>query len=156
MLQLHHLFAFITTAPYECRFYKILKGGDRSVDYKFYKMICDDVLDFSSWYRFAGAAGTQLSTSCVPMHRCGTEFPLWMDGEYPTEEEGRVRRRVCQSFSTGSTGSYDCCHLKTAITVRKCSGFYVHKFSPPPWCSARYCGCSPKGKPQNSLGVIIN
>ena len=143
VLQLNHLFAFITTAPYECRFYKILKGGDRSVDYKITKEICDDGLDFNSWYRFMGAAGTQLSTSCVPRYRCGTEYPLWMDGEYPTEDEGRVRRRVCQSFW------YDCCHLKTAISVRNCSGFYVHKFSPPPYCSGRFCGFSPKGKSQN-------
>ena len=150
VLQLNHFFTFITTAPYECRFYKILKGGDRSVDYKINKGICDDVLDFNSWYRFMGAAGTQLSTSCVPIHRCGTTYPLWMDGEYPTEDEGRVRRRVCQILW------YGCCHWKTEISVRNCRGFYVHKFSPPPYCSARYCGFSPKGKSQNSLGVIIN
>ena len=85
MLQLNHFFAFITTASYECRFYKILKGGDRSVDYKITKEICDDGLDFNSWYRFMGAAGTQLSTSCVPWYRCGTKYPLWMDGEYPID-----------------------------------------------------------------------
>ena len=144
MLQLNHFFAFITIAPYECRFYKILKDGDRSIDYKVRKGICDDVLDFSSWYRFMGAAGTQLSTSCVPMYRCGASLPLWMDGEYPTEDEGRVKRRVCQSW-------IGCCSLKTEISVRNCGGFYVHKFSPPPYCSGRYCGFSPKGKFQNSV-----
>ena len=148
MPHLNHFFAFITTASYECRFYKILKGGDRSVDYKVNKGICDDVLDFNSWYRFMGAAGTQLSTSCVPVYLCGTTYPLWMDGEYPTEDEGRVKRRVCQGFT-------DCCYWKTEIIVRNCGGFYVHKFSPPPVCAAgyagRYCGFSPKGNFQNSF-----
>ena len=145
MLQLNHFVAFITTASYECRFYKILKDGDRSVDYKVNKGICDDVLDFNSWYRFMGAAGTQLSTSCVLGIRCGATLPLWMDGEYPTEDEERVKRRVCQSSSLG------CCYWKTEISVRNCGGFYVHKFSPPPRCSGRYCGFSPKGKFQNSV-----
>ena len=139
MLQLNHFFAFITTASYECRFYKILKGGDRSVDYKITKEICDDGLDFNSWYRFMGAAGTQLSTSCVPSYRCGAFFPLWMDGEYPTEDEGRVRRRVCETYGS-------CCFSKTEISVRNCSGFYVHKFSPPPDCPDRYCGNRAAGK----------
>ena len=144
MLQLNHFVTFITTASYECRYYKILKDGDRSVDYKFNKKICDDVLDFNSWYRFMGAAGTQLSTSCVPKYRCGTGAPLWMVGEYPTEDEGRVKRQVCQSWS-------DCCRWKTEISVRNCSGFYVHKFSPPPLCDGRYCGFSPKGKFYDSV-----
>ena len=149
MLQLNHFFAFIITASYECRFYKILKDGDRSVDKKVNKLTCDDVLDFNSWYRFMGAAGTQLSTSCVPEYRCGTVWPLWMDGKYPTEDEGRVKRWVCQR------GWSDYCAWKTEISVRNCGGYYVHKFSPPPYCSGRYsgryCGFSPKGKFQNSI-----
>ena len=144
MLRLNHFFAFITTASYECRFYKILKGGDRSVDNKVNKKICDDVLDFNSWYRFMGGAGTQLSTSCVPLNRCGTTFPVWMDGEYPTEDEGRVKRRVCLKDINS------CCRLETVISVRKCGGFYVHKFPLPPYCPGRYCGYSPTGKSQNS------
>ena len=133
-------FSLFTTAPYECRYYKILKDGDRSVDYKVNKRICDDGLDFNSWYRFMGAAGTQLSTSCVPRYRCGTWFPLWMDGEYPTEDEGRVKRRICE------TAGGRCCYSKTEISVRTCDGFYVHKFSPPPDCPDRYCGDRTTGK----------
>ena len=133
-------FSLFTTAPYECRYYKILKDGDRSVDYKVNKRICDDVLDFNSWYRFMGAAGTQLSTSCVPEDRCGTTWPLWMDGEYPTEDEGRVKRWICET----AVGS--CCYSKTEISVRTCDGFYVHKFSPPPDCPDRYCGDRTTGK----------
>ena len=143
ILQLNQFFTFFfTTASYECHFYEILKGGDRSVDYKSNKRICDDALDFSGWYRFMGAAGTQMSTSCAPKDRCGTRWPLWMNGEYPTEEEGRVKRRVCDV-------GY-CCQLQTEISVRNCSGFYVHKFSPPPICPGRYCGYSPAGKAYNS------
>ena len=145
MLQLNQFFTFITAASYECRFYKILKDGDCSVDSKVNKGICDYNVDFNSWYRFMGAAGTQLSTSCVPRNRCGTSFPLWMDDEYPTEDEGRVKRRVCQSWN-------GCCRWNTKVSVRNCGGFYVHKFSPPPKYSGRYCGYSPKGESQNSTG----
>ena len=143
MLQLNQFFTFITTASYECRFYKILKDGERSIDKKGNKLTCDDNLDFNSWYRFMGAAGTQLPTSCVLQYRCGTRFPLWMDEDYPKEDEGRVKRRICQS-------SHRCCHWNTKVSVRNCGGFYVHKFSPPPQYPGRYCGYSPNGKSQNS------
>ena len=141
MLQQDNVFPLVfTTAPYECRYYKILKDGDRSVDYKGKTSLCDDVLDFGSWYRFMGAAGTQLSTSCVPYDRCGANYPLWMDGEYPTVDKGRVKRPICET-----TGS-NCCYSRTEISVTNCDGFYVHKFSTPPDCPDRYCGDRRKGK----------
>ena len=37
------------------------------------------------WFRFAGLAGTRISSKCVPHNRCGTSAPLWTDKPMPTQ-----------------------------------------------------------------------
>ena len=96
---------------------------------------CDSGL--SGWYRFGGAAGTIMATSCVSQHQCGTHAPGWMNGAHPTVADGKVTRTVCYHyFST-------CCQWSNNIEVVNCGQYYVYKLlSTPPEhpCNLRYCG----------------
>lgn len=100
---------------------------------------CDrtDLEEEEAWYRFTGEAGTRMAKKCVPVGRCGTNAPGWLNGTHPEDEdEGVVNRTVCFHWKN------DCCHWKTAVKVRNCGGFYLYYLKRDPWggCSYRYCG----------------
>ena len=94
---------------------------------------CDNYLPFG-WYRFRGAAGTQMPTKCVGKNRCSSHAPGWLNASHPSVEDGIVIAKVCFHWSSG------CCTWSTYIRVRNCSGFYVYELRPPPACWLRYCG----------------
>ena len=104
---------------------------------------CDSHLTFG-WYRFRGAAGTQMPTSCVGMNRCGTHAPGWLNRVHPSIAEGIVPATVCFHWNSG------CCEWYTNIRVRNCGGFYVYELGPPPNCQLRYCG-NGGGKKQTDI-----
>ena len=93
---------------------------------------CDYQLP-SGWYRFRGAAGTEMPTSCVGNYRCGSYAPGWLSGSHPSVAGGAVNATVCFHY-------FGCCDLSTSIRVRNCSGFYVYELGPTPGCWLRYCG----------------
>ena len=120
----------------ECYNYSYLTEAERSMGY--YNRLngylkCDRFLPFG-WYRFDGAAGTEMPTSCVGQYRCGTHAPGWLNGSHPRVTDGIVTAKVC--FHWGS----DCCLWSANIRVRNCSGFYVYELVPPRGCHLRYCG----------------
>ena len=120
----------------ECYNYSYLTEVERSMGYYngYYGYFqCDNILPFG-WYRFGGAAGTEMPTSCVGQYRCGTRSPGWLNGSHPRATDGIVRAKVC--FHTNS----DCCLWSANIRVRNCSGFYVYELVPPRGCHLRYCG----------------
>ena len=118
----------------ECQNYQSLTSAFRKVTYTYYTILCDSSLG-PGWFRFQGAAGTRMSTSCPPSYRCNTHAPGWLNGGHPTVADGRVTRQVC--FHWGS----NCCYHYTNINVRNCGSFYVYYFSGTGgWCHARYCG----------------
>ena len=86
------------------------------------------------WYRFTGAAGTMMPTSCVPKHYCGTHAPGWLSGSHPTSVGQVVNSKVCFHWS----GS--CCHWHANIQIKKCTSFFVYKLVRTPVCWLRYCG----------------
>ena len=92
------------------------------------------------WYRFTGAAGTQMPTSCVPKHYCGTHAPGWLSGSHPTRIGQVVNAKVC--FHWGAS----CCHWNANIQIKRCNGFYVYKLARTPVCWLRYCGNAGFGK----------
>ncbi|XP_068694611.1 uncharacterized protein [Montipora foliosa] len=94
---------------------------------------CDSSLSFG-WYRFRGAAGTQMPTACVGQNRCSSHAPGWLNSSHPSVEDGTVAAKVCFHWTSG------CCTWYTNIRVRNCSGFYVYELRPTPTCSLRYCG----------------
>ena len=116
----------------ECTSYSSLTSGDRKTTYITQFHQCDSNLD--GWYRFQGAAGTRMPTSCPPEHRCNTYATGWLNGGHPTVADGKVTRQVCFHYFS------KCCWQSTNIEVRNCGSFYVYRFSGTPHCELRYCG----------------
>jgi len=110
--------------------YQNLTDGKRKYDYVAVNEKCDSRLD--GWYRFQGAAGTKMVTTCPPMHRCDTSFPIWLNGSHPTVAAGKVTRNVCINKSP-------CCDIFFPIQVKNCSSYYIYKLYEPGQCPARYC-----------------
>lgn len=116
----------------ECQNYQTLSDLTRKDSYVMQSLTCDDSL-VPGWYRFQGAPGARMPTSCVPMNRCNTAASGWLDGSHPTVAEGNVSRKVCFSFM----GS--CCMTNTYINIRNCGSYYVYYLQPVPQCDLRYC-----------------
>ena len=127
--------SFVFSVARECSNYTVLSKADRLVSGG-HKHECDNNL--SGWYRFNGAAGTQMPEYCVPAYSCGTHAAGWLNGRHPTVEEGAISRQVCFSYS-------GCCSSNTYTTVRNCSGFYIYWFNPT-GCYYRYCGIQGNGQ----------
>ena len=122
----------LLTLAVECKSYSSLTSGDRKHKYITQSTQCDRNL--KGWFRFQGAAGTRMPTSCPPKYRCNTNAPGWLNGGHPTVANGKVTRQICFHWSS------NCCYWSTNIEVRNCSSFYVYHFSGTPGCYSRYCG----------------
>ena len=120
---------------------------DRITTYKG-SVKCDSSLG-KGWYRFAGDAGTQMPTKCVPKLQCGTHAPGWLSGAHPTVGEGAVQRKVCFHWSSG------CCQWSSNILVRNCGGFFVYELDRPPACNLRYCGEKTQGRNSMEHGLFF-
>ena len=125
------IFYFLILAA-ECTSYSSLNNGDRKTTYIKKTYLCDDKV--SGWYRFEGAAGIRMPTSCPPIDRCNTAATGWLNGGHPTVADGKVTRQVCFHWNS------NCCNWSTNIEVRNCGSFYVYRFSGTPTCQLRYCG----------------
>ena len=115
-----------------CKNYQNLTDVERRYDYVTINPKCDSTLN--GWYRFQGAAGTKMVTTCPPVDRCDTTFPVWLSGNHPIVAEGEVQRKACiHRFE-------DCCDSSLFIQVKNCSFYYIYKLLYPGVCSTRYCG----------------
>lgn len=124
-----------------CRHYVSLSDRERAAGvHRGNTLKCDQKDLDVKWYRFLGAAGTQMPTSCVPKHHCGTHAPGWLAGSRPTRLGQVVNARVC--FHWGS----NCCNWNANIQIKRCNGFYVYKLAKTPVCWLRYCGNAGFGK----------
>ncbi|KAL9961340.1 hypothetical protein ACROYT_G030258 [Oculina patagonica] len=117
----------------DCQNYQILSDAERKHDYPtgWYPQ-CDNNLN--GWYRFQGAAGTQMAATCPLANKCDTNFPGWFNDVHPTVAEGTVYRKVC--FHKGGI----CCGSWLNIQVKNCDTYFIYKLVSPPGCNARYCG----------------
>ena len=77
--------------------------------------------------------------TCVPIRRCGTHAPGWLNGKHPTVAEGAVTRQVCYHWSN------KCCMWENNIRVRNCGAFYVYELVKTPTYYLRYCGSDGAG-----------
>ncbi|XP_073252205.1 uncharacterized protein [Porites lutea] len=118
----------------ECQNYQSLNAADRKITYKTWRGFCDRSI-IHGWYRFEGAAGTRLPTSCTPGNRCGTHATSWLTNGHPSVADGRVRKRVCFSLN-GDCYYYRCVN----IIIRNCGSYYVYELVRTPGCHYRYCG----------------
>ena len=110
--------------------YKNLSDAERKYDYVTVNQKCDNTLN--GWYRFEGAAGTKMVTTCPPTDRCDAAFPIWLNGSHPTVAEGKVTRNVC-------INKHACCAIFFPIQVKNCRSYYIYNFLTPSDCPARYC-----------------
>ena len=94
--------------------------------------VCDN--GAKGWYRFEGAAGTRMPTSCSPTHRCNSHLPGWLSCAHPTQADGQVYRTVFFHWYS------DCCYKSITVKVINCGGYYVYYINGTPWCHLRYCG----------------
>ena len=125
------------------------------------KYWCDKRNGFRNegWYRFAGKAGTHLSTDPPAfLHGetnyrecCGTNYVGWMKGEHPTINDGLVEREFCFQTTSGE------CQWTIMSKVRTCpvnteyktfrgriwgtDTFYVYLLKIPKYmgCNSGYC-----------------
>lgn len=124
----------------ECSNHMFLEEAGRSMSYSNVGSIkCDSGLQLG-WYRFRGAAGTMIATSCVPMNKCGTQVTGWLQGRHPPPSAGVIQAMVCFHGSSG------CCQWSSYIGVRNCGSFYVYELAPAQFCNLRYCGNGHHGK----------
>jgi len=114
-----------------CNNYKNLTDAGRKYDYVTVNAKCDYTLN--GWYRFQGAAGTKMVTTCPPEKRCDANFPAWLSGDHPTVADGKVTRKVCIRKQE------DCCQENVSIKVKNCGSYYIYKLSNPGVCETRYC-----------------
>ena len=115
-----------------CQKYQNLTDGTRKYDHITVQSKCDDTLIFG-WYRFQGAAGTKVATTCPPVNRCDTSSPVWLNGKHPSVAEGTVQRNFC-IHQIGN-----CCHSSFKVYVKNCSSYYMYKLFYPGVCNTRYC-----------------
>ena len=87
----------------------------------------------SGWFRFQGAAGTRMATSCPPEYRCNTNAPGWLNGGHPSVADGQVTRQVCFNWNRL------CCHGTINVQVRNCGSYYVY-YLRDYGGTTRYCG----------------
>ena len=132
----------------ECKHYELLSDRQRAAGvHRGNTLKCDQKdLVTPKWYRFTGAAGTQMPTSCVPQHYCGTHAPGWLSGSHPTRVGQIINGKVCFHWSKS------CCNWHASIQIKRCNGFYVYKLSRTPVCWLRYCGNAGFGE----LKIVTN
>ena len=123
-----------------CTNYTVLSEADRAQGNAQPPHNRNDYDLVTGWYRFQGAAGDRMPDKCVLMYRCGTKYPVWLNGLHPTVTEGVVTRIVCYSDYS------DCCWDSNIIKVKNCSSYYVYELQRtlPVYC--RYCGNAGAGK----------
>ncbi|XP_047241540.1 uncharacterized protein LOC124880462 [Girardinichthys multiradiatus] len=119
-----------------CASYTILNDTWRSTDNTDHNFLqCDRYIAWNGWYRFyLGQSSAQIPEKCVAERRCGTHFPLWINGAHPVQFNEIVTRTVCSSYY----GS--CCYFTPhTIQIKLCYGYYVYKLQRPSTCMLAYC-----------------
>ncbi|XP_007516650.2 uromodulin [Erinaceus europaeus] len=114
-----------------CQEHSVLDEYWRSTEY-WPGFSCDTNL--SGWYRFVGQGGVRLAQSCVPVLRCNTAAPMWLNGSHPSSVDGIVSRTACAHWSG------HCCLWDVPVQVKACpGGYYVYNLTAPPECHLAYC-----------------
>ncbi|XP_054433189.1 pancreatic secretory granule membrane major glycoprotein GP2 isoform X2 [Pteronotus mesoamericanus] len=115
-----------------CQNYTQLDDPSRSTENTEGVRNCDR--DLQGWFRFVGGGGIRMPETCVPVHRCQTDAPMWLNGTHPTLREGTVTRTACAQWSG------NCCYWNTKIQVKACpGGYHVYRLEGSPACNLRYC-----------------
>ena len=124
--------------------YKELDNSRRSVQSQWkpgQTPLCDrDHVTVSGWYRFTSFVGGEMPTSKVDMNRCGTHYPIWLDGTtgaHPTKTTDPVANiTACINILDLRGG----CFRHFTVGVKLCPGnFFVYFLKKISRCAAVYC-----------------
>ena len=103
--------------------------------------LCDrDHVTVSGWYRFTSFVGGKMPTSKVNINRCGTHYPIWLDGTtgaHPTRTTDPVANiKACINIWELRGG----CYRHFTVGVKLCPGnFFVYYLQKITACYAAYC-----------------
>ena len=139
------MFLLVDSLANPCQGYKNLSDASRSARNTPKAFASDNSID--GWYRFTGDTGERMAEYEVRwdsgIFRCGSRAHGWLNGNLPTQPEGKVYRRAC--FTRNGMQ----CWRRTRIKVRNCGDFFVyllHGFSHYRFGSyLRYCGVGETG-----------
>lgn len=87
----------------------------------------------NGWYRFDSYVGNDLVSVQQPMMKCGTRYPVWLNGNLPLVSDKTVNRTCCIS------GINNTCSSTVNIQIRNCSDFNVYHLSQLQQSSSGYC-----------------
>ena len=126
---------FAADLPAECTDYTELAEADRNVGWEYDYARCDSWIPADGqWFRFVGAAGTQMPEYDPDEYACGTHAAGWLNGAHPVTPGETVTREVCYSWTPGP------CWQANDIEITHCGDYYVYNLYQPLSCSYRYCG----------------
>ncbi|CAG2248812.1 unnamed protein product [Mytilus edulis] len=97
---------------------------DRNTEY------CDTSIEHT-WYKLS--TEEKLTNTCPGQQTCGSEKPIWINGDIPSETDNVLEQNACLPNST------NCCGNVIPIKVKNCSDFLVYKLAPSRDCTERYC-----------------
>ncbi|CAC5391220.1 unnamed protein product [Mytilus coruscus] len=106
-----------------CSNYTLMKYVDRravanELDFGNFYAISDDFLD-SGWYRIQSDAGEYMPTEPPGSFRCGTWYPIWLNGTLPTNFGEEIVGEVCvQGFKNNCSETWN-------IDIKYCFGNYL-------------------------------
>ena len=123
---------FYPIVPSECASYTVLNETKRRETFGIGPGYSDHTL-IQGWYRFKANGYTRMIDNCIPLYRCGGDFPGWLKGGHPSLADGIVERTACFH------GMKMCCSRPTTIRVRECSGYYVYELRTSPSAKHVYC-----------------
>lgn len=122
------------TLPSQCMTYTTNNDSTRNVASGL-GALCDNTLT-AGWYRFMGAAGTQISTSTVSRDTCTTYYGGSFSGTMPSTAGTTTYGKMC--FNKNGELCY-ASYSGGIIGVTNCNGYYVYYLPPVSSCPTRYC-----------------
>lgn len=104
------------------------RGGN--CDYNDQKETCDAAI-LPGWYRATGANGNlRMQETVAEYSKCGTKFPIWLNGAHPTASDGEVEMTLQQALTNRTMST----------TVKNCNDeYFVYKLQPTSTCPEAYC-----------------
>ncbi|CAF2041384.1 unnamed protein product [Rotaria magnacalcarata] len=123
-----------SSLPFQCSNYTTITDETRSPDYSG-SSSCDNATfpNSPAWFRFTGSGGTLLASCPIDEYRCGTDYPGWYSGIYPSLAGAVTSGSVCYN----SNGNL--CYYTSSILITNCNGFYIYYLTQPSECNLRYC-----------------
>ena len=135
----------VDTLSNPCQGYKNLSDASRSARNTLGPITNDNSI--YGWYRFMGGAGDRLAEYELRWtngtYRCASKAHGWLNGEYPSQSEGKVYREVCFTYSGTK------CWQRTRIKIKNCGRFAVYLLNGMSYYKyadyLRYCGVGETG-----------